>query len=94
MSLAGTGLVGIGQARAVPAAARGPAVSGSCVDTRWQWNRTLGDPGGEVVVGFLLTVMGAWLEVLLFLGGLLLPPDLPDPASELGSGVSGPLASE
>ena len=47
-----------------------------------------------MVVGFLLTVMGAWLEVLLFLGGLLLPPDLPDPASELGSGVSGPLASE
>ena len=39
-----------------------------------------------MVVGFLLTVMGAWLEVSLVLGGLLLSPDLPDPASELGSG--------
>ena len=70
MSLAGTGLVGISQARAVPAAGLWPScewvLSGH---QRWQWTRTLGDPGGGAVVGFLLSVMGAWLEVSLFLRG-------------------------
>lgn len=65
-----------------------------CGHERRQWTRTLGDPGGGAVVGFLLTVMGGLAGGLVVPRGLLLSPDLPDPASELGSGMRGPLVSE